>query len=222
MAKIKSEKPEMSAFERKRLENIAANQALLKDLSTVASKIIPKASPKPRSSTPRKKTTPVKREPLRPTRQSSRIAGIDPESEAGKRKAEIDDEFAKEQAKAKRLRVAGDLNVNDIVAEGKKWQKGQDFLSGIMRGAQPNQRTFTEDDVKETTDEGLKKLREQMSGLSIYEGWEPNRMCCTSITICFADISFQKSKLPLNAYTVWAFILPKKNPSYLLETRWEI
>ncbi|RFU27889.1 hypothetical protein B7463_g8435, partial [Scytalidium lignicola] len=169
----------MSAFERKRLENIAANQALLKDLSTTASKIIPKQSPKPRSSTPRKKTTPVKREVVRPTRQSSRLAGVQPESEAAKRKAEVNEEFAKEQARAKRLRVVGDLNINDIVAEGKKWQRGEDFLSGIMRGAQPNHRTFTEDDIKETTDEGLKKLRKQMSGLSMYEGWEPNQIKIT-------------------------------------------
>ena len=44
-----------------------------------------------------------------------------------------------------------------------------------MRGAQPHFRTFTEDDIKETTDEGLKALREKISGLELYEGWEPNR-----------------------------------------------
>jgi hypothetical protein len=44
-----------------------------------------------------------------------------------------------------------------------------------VRGAQPHFRTFTEDDIKETTDEGLKALREKMSGLELYEGWEPNR-----------------------------------------------
>ena len=118
----------------------------------------------------------MKREEPRPTRTSSRIAGIEADSETAKRKADVEYEFAKEQAKAKKQRVSGDLNFNDIVVEGKKWNKDDNFLSGIMRGAQPNVRTFTEDDIQETTDDGLKALREKMSGLQLYEGYEPNRM----------------------------------------------
>ena len=175
MAPVKKERPEMSAFERKRLENIAVNQALLKDLSTTAEKIIPKPAPKPKSSASRKRAAPVKREEPRPTRTSSRIAGIEADSETAKRKAEVEYEFAREQAKAKKQRVAGDINFSDAVVEGKKWNKGENFLSGIMRGAQPNQRTFTEEDIKETTDDSLKGLREKMSGLQLYEGYEPNR-----------------------------------------------
>jgi hypothetical protein len=179
----------MSAFERKRLENIAANQAILKDLSTSAEKIIPKPVSKPKSTTTRKKATPVKREEPRPTRTSSRIAGLEADSETAKRKAEVDYEFAKEQAKAKKQRVSGDLNFNDIVVEGKKWNKDDNFLSGIMRGAQPNVRTFTEDDIQETTDEGLKALREKMSGLQLYKGYEPNRMYDPTHSEIFADSS---------------------------------
>lgn len=171
----KKEKPEMSAFERKRLQNIAANQAILKDLSATAEKIIPKPVPKPKSTASRKRATPVKREEPRPTRTSSRLAGLEADSETTKRKAEVEYEFAKEQSKAKKMRVSGDLNFKDVVVDGKKFSKGNDFLSGIMRDAQPNMRTFTEDDIKETTDEGLKALREKMSGLELYEGWEPNR-----------------------------------------------
>lgn len=176
MAPVKKEKAEMSAFERKRLENIAANQAILKDLSTSAEKIMPRPAGRPKSSTTtRKKATPVKREEPRPTRTSSRIAGLEADSETAKRKAEVEYEFAKEQAKAKKQRVSGDLNFSDIVVEGKKWNKDDNFLSGIMRGAQPNVRTFTEDDIQETTDEGLKALREKMSALELYQGYEPNR-----------------------------------------------
>ena len=189
MPPVKKEKAEMSAFERKRLENIAANQAILKDLSTSAEKIMPKPVSKPKSTTTRKKATPVKREEPRPTRTSSRIAGLEADSETAKRKAEVDYEFAKEQAKAKKLRVSGDLNFNDIVVDGKKWNKDDNFLSGIMRGAQPNVRTFTEDDIQETTDEGLKALREKMSGLQLYEGYEPNRMYDPTHSEIFADSS---------------------------------
>src|SRR5579859_1369371 len=92
----KKEKPEMSAFERKRLENIAANQAILKDLSATAEKIMPKPAPKPKSTASRKRATPVKREEPRPTRTSSRLAGLEADSETAKRKAEVEYEFAKE------------------------------------------------------------------------------------------------------------------------------
>lgn len=175
MAPVKKEREGMSAFERSRLANIATNQALVKDLSSAAAKITPKPAPRPKSAAPRKKPTHVKREEHRPTRTSSRLAGVEADSETQKRKAEVEYEFALEQAKAKKQRVSGDLNFNDIVVDGKKWSKDDGFLSGIMRGAQPNVRTFTEDDVKETTDEGLKALREKMSGLELYEGYTPNR-----------------------------------------------
>jgi hypothetical protein len=176
MARVKTEKTEMSAFERKRLENIAANQAMIKDLSTTAEKMAPKPVPKPaKPARTRKKAAPIKRETPVATRTSSRIAGLEADSETAKRKAEVEYEFAKEQAKAKKQRVTGDLNFSDIVVDGKKFNKDENFLSGIMRGAQPYVRTFDEDDIKETTDEGLKALREKMSGLELYEGYEPNR-----------------------------------------------
>lgn len=175
MAPVKKDKEEMSAFERSRLANIATNSAIVKDLSSAAAKIAPKIVGRPKSTAPRKRATPVKREEPRPTRTSSRLAGIEADSETQKRKAEVEYEFATEQAKAKKLRVSGDLKFSDIVVDGKKWSKDDGFLTGIMRGAQPNVRTFTEDDVKETTDEGLKALREKMSEMELYEGYEPNR-----------------------------------------------
>lgn len=175
MAPVKKEKQEMSAFERKRMENIAANQAILKDINKSADKLMPKPAARPKTTAPRKRAAPVKSEEPRPTRTSSRLAGVEADSEASKRKAEVEYEYVKEQAKAKRQRVTGALNFNDIVVEGKKWSSDDNFLSGIMRGAQPNVRTFTEDDIKETTDEGLKALRERMSGLELYEGYSPAR-----------------------------------------------
>jgi hypothetical protein len=175
MARTKNETPEMSAFERKRLENIAANQAILKDLSTAAEKIIPKPAPKPSASrAPRKKVVAQKVQ-IRPSRTSSRIAGIEADSETAKRKAEDEYELAKETAKVKRQRVTGDLDLSQIVVEGKQWNKSDNFLSSVMQGAQPYERTFTEDDIKQTTDKGLKALREKMSGLELYDTYAPNR-----------------------------------------------
>ncbi|KAK3302889.1 WD40-repeat-containing domain protein [Chaetomium strumarium] len=169
--------PAMSAFERKRLENIATNTAILSEISTTASKIIPKpAPPKPkRSSTPRTKREPIKREPVLPTRKSSRLAGVDADAALLKRRAEVEAEAEADKAKAKRSRVSGDLNLGDIQVEGRKWEGGLDGLAGLkglaVRGAQPGVRTFTDEDIKETTDKGLKDLRLRMSGLKLYEKW---------------------------------------------------
>ncbi len=168
--------PVISAFERKRLENIANNNAILSEITTTADKIIPKPAPlKPkRPSASRVKREPVKREPLRPTRQSSRLAGLDADAGVLKRKAEVEAEVEAEKAKAKKQRVNGDLNLGDIQVDGRKWEAGLEGLAGLkglVRGAQPGVRTFTDDDVKETTDKGLKDLRLRMGGLELYEKW---------------------------------------------------
>lgn len=173
----------MSAFERKRLENIANNNAILKGISATADKIIPQpAAPKPKprtSTTPRaKREVKIREQPVRATRQSSRLAGLDADSDVLKRKYEVEAEVKAEEAKAKKLRVSGDLQLGDIKVEGRKWDNGLDGLAGLkglaVRGAQPGVRTFTEEDVKETTDKDLKNLRLRMSGLKLYEKWEVN------------------------------------------------
>ncbi|KAH6614669.1 WD repeat-containing protein [Chaetomium sp. MPI-SDFR-AT-0129] len=170
--------PVISAFERKRLENIANNNAILSGISTTADKIIPKPTPpKPkRTSTPRAKREPVKREAARPTRQSSRLAGLDADAETLKRKAVVEAEVEAEKAKAKKMRVSGDLNLGDIKVEGRKWEAGLDGLAGLkglsVRGAQAGVRTFTDEDVKGTTDKSLKDVRLRMSGLKLYEKWD--------------------------------------------------
>ena len=166
----------MSAFERRRLENNETNKKLLDSASVVARKIAPK-TPTPKKSTPariRTRSTVVKKEAARPTRQSSRLAGIDADNDVLKRKLEVDAESAAAEAKAKKLRVSGDLSLGDIAVEGKKWEAGVGGLKGIMRGAQPGVRTFTKEDVKETNNKELKDLRERMSGLDLYEHWTPH------------------------------------------------
>ncbi|KAK0648313.1 WD40-repeat-containing domain protein [Cercophora newfieldiana] len=177
----KTQAPAMSDFERKRRENIANHKAIIEKISATAAKIIPTpkaAAPKAkRSSTPRVKRESVQRElPRRETRQSSRLAGRDADTPDSKRKAEDEAEAATEKAKAKKLRVSGDLSLGDITVEGRKWEGGIDGLASLkgLRGAQPGVRTFTEDDVDKTTDKGLKGLRLRMSGLKLYEKWPVN------------------------------------------------
>jgi len=176
----KKKEPVMSAFERKRLENIANNNAILGSISATADKIIPKpAPPKPkpkRVSAPRVKREPVHASPRVSTRQSSRLAGLDADSPAAKRKAEVEAEAELEKAKAKKLRVNADLSLGEIKVEGRKWEGSIDGMASLkgLRGAQPGVRTFTEDDVDKTADKGLKDLRLRMSGLKLYEKWAVN------------------------------------------------
>ncbi|KPM37254.1 DNA damage-binding protein CMR1 [Neonectria ditissima] len=166
----------MSAFERRRRENIAVNQALLNNAAEVAKKITPKT---PAKSTPpkaktRSRSSAVKREAPRPTRMSSRLAGLEADNETLKRKMEVEADAVAEIARAKKLRVSGDLNLDDISIEGKKWEAGVSGLKGLVQGAQPGVRTFTEDDVKKTTTKELKELRLRMSSLKLYEQWIPH------------------------------------------------
>ncbi|KAM3442821.1 hypothetical protein MY4824_000962 [Beauveria thailandica] len=171
---VKKEPAEMSAFERRRLENIAANKALLTDISATAKKVIPdkpvlKAPPKRRS-----QAVQVKKEPARPTRMSSRLAGIEADNDTLKRKLEVENEFEAAKSRAKKMRIGDDLNIGDIVVDGKKYGGSIAGITGIFRGAEPGVRTFSEDDIKETTDAGLKDLRLRLSSLKLYEHWAPN------------------------------------------------
>ncbi|KAF6806555.1 WD domain-containing protein [Colletotrichum sojae] len=178
MPQVKEEKA-MSAFERRRLENIANNQTILKDLANTSKKMMPATKPaaKParsaRSATVKKEPAPATR--TMPTRRSARVAGLDADNETLKRKyeVELEDQAAKE--KAKRTRVSGDLKLDDIAVEGKKWNNGINTLGALLpRGAQPGVPTFTEEDVDNTSDKDLKSLRRKINGLQLYDKWIPN------------------------------------------------
>lgn len=171
----KKESDGLSAFERRRLENIAANKALLSEISVTAKNIIPD-KPVSKPSAPRRRTRaePVLREPRRGTRMSSRLAGVTADDDVLKRKLEVESEHQAAENKAKRLRSGEDMHLGDIVVDGRKYTSSMDGLKGIFRGAQPGVRTFSDYDIKETTDVNLKELRSQMSGLKLYEHWIPN------------------------------------------------
>ncbi|EEH22324.1 WD repeat-containing protein [Paracoccidioides brasiliensis Pb03] len=179
--------PELSDFERQRAANIAERDALLKKLTLEAqsSGLFTKGpstkSSKPTSNNSKKK--PAKRvkkenEAPVPRRTSSRLAGLTADSEIAKRKAEEEYEAQKAVAQAKRMRISGDLNMGDIVVGGQKWDSTT-FLGTDATAPQRFARTFGEEDIKKTTDKELKSLREKMSGLNLWEPWEPNRIKIT-------------------------------------------
>lgn len=176
---------EISDFEKQRLANIAERDALLKKLTQEAqssglfTQSLPKGAlgntPKPKKKPPVKKIK--EEETPAPRRTSSRLRGIAAESEVAKRKADEEYENALQDQRAKRIRRPDSFTFDDMVVWGQKLTG--DSLIGVdvvTKGvAKPYGRTFSDEDVKETTDKDLKALREEMSGLQLWETWEPNR-----------------------------------------------
>lgn len=174
---------ELSEYERKRQENIAKTQALLRNLEMEAAeaglgpaskaKVSTSSKPKAKKPAPKK----IKQEEIAPRRTSSRLKGIEADSETAKRKAEDEYVALKEADRAKRQRVSDAFNFSDIVVAGKDWNKSGNFLT--VAAANPYERTFDIEDVKETTDKELGALRERMSGLQLWEDFEPNEIKIT-------------------------------------------
>lgn len=176
--------PELSEYEIERQARIAKNQALLRELQLDAASagLGSKSAAKSRSSTPshapkKRKVEKIKEEVV-PRRTSSRLRGIVADSEVARQKAEEEREAFQEAQKAKRQRVSGDLNLSDIVVAGRSWNQSGNFLTNVGP-ANPGERTFSAQDVKDTTDKELRTLREKMSGLALWEGFEPNRIKIT-------------------------------------------
>lgn len=174
--------PQLSEYELQRQANIAERDALLKQLAldAAAADFTPKTVSKSASNANRahKRKAPVKKvvAEVAPRRTSSRLAGLTADSEVAKRKAEEEYAAVQEAARVKRQRLSGDLDLKDIVVAGKEWGSSENGLFDIVtRGGKPYERTFGEHEIKHTSDKELRRLREQMSGLQLYEGFEPNR-----------------------------------------------
>ena len=174
---------EPSDFEKQRQENIAARDKLLAELEVQknAAKVGQLSKPAKRPASSKPKSTPAKRikqEDFAPRRTSSRIAGIQADSEVAREKEEKEYIVQKERDIERRKRRTDDLNLGDITVNGAiNGFFGSDAV--IRPVARPHERTFGDHEVKETTDKELKSLREKMSGLEIWDAWEPTRIKIT-------------------------------------------
>ncbi|RPB20729.1 WD40 repeat-like protein [Terfezia boudieri ATCC MYA-4762] len=156
---------DFNEYERQRQENIMKNKLLLQQLQldSVALSSKPRSKPKPaqKFAHRKKKESSVSTTEHVPRRQSSRIAGLPADSEKAKRKYEEESAVLEQAERAKRMRVGGDINFD---------------VGGIALSVKgPRyERTFTDEDVKDTDNMDVKKLREKMMGLKLYERWAPN------------------------------------------------
>ena len=212
-------KAELSEYEEQRKANIAERDALLRKLALDAADagLGPTRTKQSANGVkpPKKKSHAKKpKEDNTPRRTSSRIAGLEADSEKAKRKAEEEYDAAQEAARIKRLRVSGDLQLKDIVVAGQEWSRCEGLVGGVIRrGATPYERTFGDTEVRATPDKQLKALRERMSSLELYEDFEPNsKLRRGSASGQLAAKYDQGSRSLPNAYTRSAFILsqPKR------------
>ncbi|KAK6952581.1 hypothetical protein Daesc_004871 [Daldinia eschscholtzii] len=163
--------PELSSFEARRRANVVNNAKLLKDSAEVAAKMRKAAAPPPRATAPKKRRAaePAPRTRIMPTRQSARLAGAG--AEPNLKLEDIPTEL--KPPEPKRIRTSGDLQLSNLQVEGQRWSS-TNALASFVQGAQPGVRTFTEDDIKDTSDGKLKDLRKEMGDLTLYDGWVPN------------------------------------------------
>lgn len=183
MVSKRTQQEEPSDFEKQRLANIAARDKLLAELEVKknAAQVALHSKPAKRPASSKPKSTPAKRikkEELAPRRTSSRLAGIQADSEVQREKQEKEYIELKERDIERRKRNTDDLKLGDIsLNSGINGFFGSDAL--LRPVAKPHERTFGQDEIKETTDKDLKALREKMSGLEIWDAWEPNRIKIT-------------------------------------------
>lgn len=173
----------LSDYEQARQEKIAKNQALLQQLQLDAQQtgIGPKSKPKPSSIGQKRKrqTEKVKKEEdAGPRRTSARLQGIIADSEVAQKKEAADAEAFRQEQQIKRQRVSEDIDLHNALVNGTNWNRAGNWLSTVGP-ANPGERTFTAQDVKDTSDKELKELRQRMSSLQLWEGAEPNRIKIT-------------------------------------------
>lgn len=119
------------------------------------------------------------------TRRSARVAELaDPDSRKRKREDDTDSFVALYEPPRKdpdrKVRVSGDLDFKDISLSGGKFGE---WTKIPFQGAEPGVRTFDED-VPESTDEGVQELRERMNKLTLYKKYDVK--CKSSTAPCCA------------------------------------
>lgn len=192
----------VSDYERQRQEQIAKNKALLlglqADAATSGLATKRKASAAKSSSAKRThRAAPKEKTVLPPARTSARIRGIQADSEVAKRKAEEELEDRRVAEKAKRQRVGGDLNVNDILTNGQSWNSTGNFLRGV-RGAVPYERTFDVEDGKKINDKALKTCIERLSSLELWQSVEPAAIKITPERVVSPLLIKRRARLTLS------------------------
>lgn len=176
----------VNEYEQKRLANIERNKQLLRDLqlgqAAAGLRVGTKSENKPRKTSAQssRKSAPRARavESVGPRRTSSRLAGLQADSELAREKYEKEYEAMNEAGCSKRKRNNANLKLDEVKVIGRSFSKSGNFLSTFV-GSDSYQRTFTDQDVEGTADQDLRSIRKAMSGLELYKPFLPARLKIT-------------------------------------------
>jgi hypothetical protein len=221
-------KPEPSEYEKRRQENIARKNSLLRELQNQAllSGLLAPRDPKPVAPRKTNKKRPAK-EQIQPVRASPRLRGLKADTDvAVKREAEETAERRQEEERSNRMRVPGTLTAEEIYQRG-----GLDANGSLLDGLQGlgRQLPWDANTAKETSDTELKSLIENFSELSLWANVHPGCMCLTPLRNALLTISDMKltperavrlvykrvlSRVPDLLSTPSHFIQQSRKPSY--------
>lgn len=187
---------DISDLERQRQENIRRNQELLRQLElegmgeNMAQDVRKTSSKPPSKSTNSKKKSPsVKKEPETPSeprRKSRRLEGKGAELNIiGDNDTEVKQEYEydpiKEEKERERDRKEGEMKMKDIIKKG-DWESAIGILSSFGRKvSQGDYFHVTEEADEETggTKTDIKRAREELSGLDLFEKFDPSGLKIT-------------------------------------------
>jgi hypothetical protein len=221
-------KPEPSEYEKRRQENIARKNSLLRALQNQAqlSGLLAPSDPKPVAPRKTNKKRPAK-EQIQPVRASPRLRGLKADTDVTvKREAEETAERRQEEERNNRRRVPGTLTAEEIYQRG-----GLDANGSLLDGLQGLSRQLPWDakTAKETSDTELKSLIENFSKLSLWANVHPGCMCLAPLCNVLLTISDMKltperavrlvynlasSRVPDVPSTPSHFIRRSRKPSY--------
>lgn len=178
MARGAASANEPSSVEQQRLANIAERDALLKKLTQeaqAAGSFPPPASVNGTSNQKKRPAKPkgppakkVKKEDIQPRRVSSRLKGIQADSEVQRQKEEKEFEERRVEEQKKRER-----KTEEVWFDGSLLIGTDTLLKGV---AKPGERTFDGGVESEVADGDVKELREKMGGLKLWGEWDPTRI----------------------------------------------
>jgi WD40 repeat protein len=170
----------ISDLEKRRLENIARNEQLLKELELkgIGDEIFTDVRKSAgRTTSPKKKRPlPVKKEPeITPRRKSRRLEGKKAESEIEKENAQLQLVLDKKTAEEDRARKEGQMNLSEIVNRG-DWSQTLDVLSDL--GSKVSQGDYFDNIIYDNPD--IKSARANLSHLSLMDKVDPNNIKVTT------------------------------------------
>lgn len=155
----------MNEYEAERQRNIEKNEALLREIGLTGLQPVKPVTPAKRPA-PRKK---AQKEEITPRRTSSRLSGIPADSETALRKDEKLRDALYEAEYAKKQRVEGPIELQNVIADGTAWDNALTTLKQVGHAATEPVHSAN---IAEAPPE-LKAVSKRLNALRLLDTWDP-------------------------------------------------